>query len=345
VTRDVPNAAAQERPAAAFQAPWWLRGAHAQTVGSRLLRRRRGVRLTRERLTTPDGDFLDLDWATVGEVLGADAPLVVVLHGLEGSASSKYALETYRRLAQRGITAVGLNFRSCSGEMNRAPRLYHSGETEDVRFVLGQLGARYPARVIGGIGFSLGGNVLLKFLGEEGAAGRRPPLVVAAAVSVPYDLAAGARHMETGLARGYVWRLLRSLQRKVRAKAVVLAGRIDAPAALAARTFRQFDDAATAPLHGFRDADDYYARSSSARFLRDVAVPTRLIHALDDPFLPAAAFPVGEIGRNAALDPLVSETGGHVGFVTGTPWAPLFSAEARATEFVAAHLRAVPAAQ
>ena len=166
-------------------------------------------------------------------------------------------------------------------------------------------------------------------------------MLVAAAVSVPYDLAAGARHMETGVTRGYVWRLLRSLQRKVRAKAEVLSRRIDAPRALAAKTFHEFDDAATAPLHGFRDADDYYARSSSARFLTHVAVPTRLIHALDDPFLPASALPLGEMRRNAALDAVVSTTGGHVGFVTGTPWAPRCWAEERAAEFVAAHLRPV----
>jgi len=339
VTRDVPNAGSQLRPGAAFQPPWWLRRAHAQTVGARLLRPRGGVRLRRERLTTPDGDFLDLDWATVEAVPPADGPLVVVLHGLEGSASSKYALETYRRLAGQGIAAVGLNFRSCSGELNRAPRLYHSGETEDLRFVVGLLTARNPARPLGAIGFSLGGNVLLKFLGEEATAGRRPALVAVAVVSVPYDLAAGARHMETGLARGYVWRLLRSLQRKVRAKADVLAGHIDAPRALAATTFREFDDAATAPLHGFRDASDYYTRSSSARFLAHIAVPTRLIHALDDPFLPAAAFPVAEIRRNPALDARVSKAGGHVGFVTGTPWAPRFWAEACAAEFVGARLR------
>lgn len=310
-------------------------------MGARLLRRRGGVALTRERLTTPDGDFLDLDWATVPRAATAGGPLVLVLHGLEGSASSTYALEAYRRLAARGVAAAGLNFRSCSGELNRGLRLYHSGETEDLRFVVRCLARRSPDRPLGAIGFSLGGNVLLKFLGEEALAGRRSALAAAVAVSVPYDLAAGARYMEAGLARVYVWRLLRSLQRKVRARAADLGARIDVPGALAAQTFRAFDDAATAPLHGFRDANDYYARSSGVQFLAHVRVPTRLIHALDDPFLPAAAFPEGEIRRNPVFDLMLSATGGHVGFVTGRPWAPGFWAEAQAAAFVVDRFSAV----
>jgi len=312
-------------------------------VGARLLRSRDGVRLRRERLTTPDGDFLDLDWAEVPGQASGTGPLVVVLHGLEGSAASKYALETYRQLARRGVAAVGLNFRSCSGELNHAPRLYHSGETDDVRFVLGTLASRTPERPLGAIGFSLGGNVLLKYLGEEGNSGRPASLAAAAAISVPYDLAAGAAHMEHGVARAYVWRLVRSLQRKVRARAAALRDRIDVPAALAARTFWAFDDAATAPLHGFRDADDYYARASSRSWLPAIEVPTRLIHALDDPFLPEAAVPVPAMRANPAIDPHVSAFGGHVGFVTGPPWAPTFWAEAMAAAFVAARLtRAEP---
>jgi len=338
VTSDVPRAGPLG-PDAVFAAPWWLPGAHAQTVGARLLRRRGGVALRRERLTTPDGDFLDLDWTVIHGGVPATGPLVVVLHGLEGSATSAYAFETYRQLAARGVAAVGLNFRSCSGELNRGPRLYHSGETEDLRFVLGQLTSRTSSRPLGAIGFSLGGNVLLKFLGEEGLARREVALVAAAAVSVPYDLAAGARSTETGLARAYVWRLLWSLRRKVRARAHDLGDRMDVPAALAARTFRAFDDAATAPLHGFRDASDYYARSSSGPLLPHVSVPTCLIHARDDPFLPAEAIPMAAIRGNPVLEPAISTTGGHVGFVTGVPWSPRFRGEARAAAFVALHLR------
>lgn len=329
----------------AFVPAWWLPGRHAQTVGARATRPRGGVRLARERLTTPDGDFLDLDWAETAAGRLSRAPLTVVLHGLEGSAASGYALETYRRLAERGIAAVGLNFRSCSGELNRAPRLYHSGETGDLRYVVGVLARRFPGRPLAAIGFSLGGNVLLKYLGEEGqrlqerrgveAAEEGGALVAAAAVSVPYDLAAGAAYTEHGVARAYVWRLLRSLKRKVRARAGALSDRIDLGRALAARTFREFDDAATAPLHGFAGADDYYRRSSSAGYLDAIRVPTRLIHAVDDPFLPAAAVPHDAAARNAALDLHCTARGGHVGFVSGPPWRRVYWAERMAAEHVA----------
>lgn len=323
-----------------FRPAAWLPGRHLQTLGARLTRPRAGVALTRERLTTPDGDFLDLDWA-LGAPAHGPGPLVVVLHGLEGSAASGYALQTYRALARRGVAAVGLNFRSCSGELNRAARLYHSGETGDLRFVLTTLAARQPGRPLGAVGFSLGGNVLLKYLGEEARAGRAAVLVrAAAAVSVPYDLASGARHLSRGLARAYGYRLLRSLKVKLRRKAALVAGLVNVPRALAARTFRSFDDAATAPLHGFAGADDYYARCSSAAFLPDVTTPTRLVHAADDPFLPADAIPRAAVAANPCLDPCFTERGGHVGFVTGAPWAPVYWAEEVAAEFVARHLGA-----
>ena len=320
-----------------FRPALWLRGPHAQTLGARLLRSRRGVRLRRERIDTPDGDFLDLDWADADAT--RDTPLCVVLHGLEGSARSKYALETYRQLRRHGVAAVGLNFRSCSGVINRQPRLYHSGETEDLALVLTLMRDRAPDRPLGVIGFSLGGNVLLKYLGESATdGGRRARVDAAAAISVPYDLAAGATHMERGFARVYVRRLLRSLKAKVRAKAAMLADRIDVRGALAARTWRAFDDAATAPLHGFRDANDYYARSSSGPLLPRIRVPARLIHALDDPFLPARAVPDPAALANPYLGWCVEAYGGHVGFVEGPPWAPRFWAEASAAAFIAGRL-------
>ena len=325
---------------------WWLPGAHAQTVGARLTRARRGVTLTRERLDLPDGDFVDLDWAGRRE----DA-LVLVLHGLEGSARSKYALEIYRQLAHRGVAAVGLNFRSCSGELNRGRRLYHSGETEDTRYVLRVLRERFPDRPIGAVGVSLGGNVLLKYLGEEGrrvgvGAGGSGAIPVAAAVlSVPYDLSAGADYLERGFARVYARRLLRSLKVKVRARADELGSLLDVPRALAARTFWEFDDAATAPLHGFASAEEYYRRSSSKQFLADIAIPTRLIHATDDPFLPATALPYDAIRANSLLDAHITDRGGHVGFVTGHPWSRRYWGEEMAVIFVSSHLTASLGAQ
>lgn len=318
---------------------------HAQTVAARYLRSARGVVLRRERIATPDGDFLDLDWAHVpGTSAAADpaatVPLCVVLHGLEGSASSLYALETYRQLARRGVEAVGMNFRSCSGEINRVARMYHSGETEDLRFVARLLRQRFPERAIFAIGFSLGGNVLVKYLGEEGRGGRVAGAQIvtrAAVVSVPYDLTAGAAYTEHGMVRLYVRRLLYTLKAKLRRKAALLDGQIDLSRALAARTFREFDDAATAPLHGFADADDYYRRSSSGPFLPAVSIPLRLIHAADDPFLPSSAMPQAVLRTNARLDAAFADRGGHVGFMAGSLVRPRFWAETHAAEWVAAH--------
>jgi len=285
---------------------------------------------------------VDLDWADGAHSTPRPAALVLLLHGLEGSAQSGYALETYRQLARHGIPAVGLNFRSCSGELNRGARLYHSGETEDTRFVIRTLRARFPDAALGAVGFSLGGNVLVKYLGEEAERGDEGRGVTAAvAVSVPYDLAAGARHMERGLARLYVRRLLRSLQRKVRARATELGRRMDAPRALRARTFYEFDDAATAPLHGFRDADDYYTRSSSAPWVSRVGVPTLLIHADDDPFLPAGAIPRAAAAANPVIRSQFTVGGGHVGFVTGPPWRRGYWAEELAAAFLAGRLATV----
>lgn len=315
-----------------FRPAWWLPDRHRQTVAARYLRRRSGVALRRERIATPDGDFLDLDWTTPRD---DHRPLVVVLHGLEGSARSGYALELYRQVAAAGADAVGLNFRSCSGELNRAPRLYHSGETGDLELVLGLLAERLPERTLAAVGVSLGGNVLLKHLGERGAA---TPLACAASVSVPFDLAAGACFMERGFARIYVTVLLRSLKRKLRARAAELGGLVDLPRALSARTFWEFDDAATAPLHGFGSAADYYARSSSGPLLERIRIPTLLLQSRDDPFVPAAAIPEAAVASSRWLHSGVVDAGGHVGFVAGaSPLRPRFWAERSAARFVAAH--------
>jgi predicted alpha/beta-fold hydrolase len=291
------------------------------------------VPLRRERMDLADGDFLDLDF-TPGP---SDAPLVLVLHGLEGSARSGYARQLYRALGTRGVEAVGLNFRSCSGELNRTPRLYHSGETGDLRIVLEALAERFPGRPLGAAGFSLGGNVLLKHLGE---AGRDVPLRAAAAVSVPFDLSAGARRLEQGLSRWYRRYLVGKLKRKTLAKGVLLDGRVDLDRVRRSRTFVEFDDAATAPLHGFVDAPDYYARCSSKGYLEAIRVPTLLIHSADDPFLPARAMPHAAVAANPHLQAEFTRHGGHVGFVSGPPWGPACWAEERAATFLAERLGA-----
>ena len=341
----------QPRP---FRAPLWLRNPHAQTVGGKFLRRDPGLALTRERLTLPDGDFVDLDYApepqgaaapepqgaAAGEPqsAAAGAPLAIVLHGLEGSALRLYMRITYAELLARGVRAVGLNFRSCSGEPNRSARLYHSGETDDLGAVVAHLRARFPGRPVGAVGFSLGGNVLLKLLGERGS---EAGIDAAAAVSVPYDLAAGAAALERGpMSLLYNAYFLRMLRGKVRARERTLADLMDVSGSLAARTLRQFDEAATAPLHGFADADDYYARSSSGPLVSAIRTPTLLVHAFDDPFLPAERVPVEAAGANPWIVPAFTTTGGHVGFVHGTPRRPRFWAEEEAARFVASTLAA-----
>ena len=324
-----------------FRPAWWLPGPHLQALGARLLRPRGGVRCERERLELPDGDFLDLDWVVeaAGRSPSSDAPLVLVLHGLEGSASSDYVLSTHRALAGRGLASLALNFRSCSGEPNRLPRFYHSGDTGDAAAVLRLLRDRFPARKLGAVGFSLGGNLLLKLLGECGGGGRgRLAPDAAVAISVPFDLSAGITTLEHGLGPIYQRYFLRKLRRKVRLKASILRACVDVDALLAARSLRRFDDLATAPLHGFADSADYYLRASSKAFLDAIRVPTLLIHAADDPFLPSSAIPRAEVQANPHLDAIFPDHGGHVGFVSGPPWAPGFWAEQTAAAFLAARL-------
>ena len=316
-----------------FKAPFWLRSPHAQTIGARLLRRRKPVGITRERVSTPDDDFLDLDFH--GDFTNPEA-IVLLQHGLEGSALRGYALNTYHELDKFGIPTVGLNFRSCSGELNKAKRLYHSGETEDTRFVVDLLHKRYPNAKIGAIGFSLGGNALLKYLGEEK---ENAKLTCAVAVSVPYDLGAGADHLaESAMGRFYTRIFVKALTEKSRNKHQLIADACDFDRGLAAQTFREFDDAITAPLHGFNGADDYYTQSSSAQFLPYITVPTLLIHSVDDPFLPAASIPYSNIKSNPKLQAIFTKTGGHVGFIHGNPLKPRFWAEETAAQFLASQL-------
>jgi uncharacterized protein len=282
---------------------------------------------------------VDLDFATVPGVPEPppDAPLVLVTHGLEGSAQSAYVLETCRSMWDAGMRAVALNFRSCSGEPNRLPRFYHAGDTGDVGFVLEQLASRSPGVPLAAVGFSLGGNVLLKYLGEQGS---RSSLRAAVSVSVPFDLSAGADALdESRMGRIYVSIFLRSLRRKWLGKGEQMRGPLDRERILAARTFREFDDAGTARLHGFRDVDHYYGSSSSARYLPEIRTPTLLIQALDDPFLPPTALPHEAVRDNPCLTPAFVEHGGHVGFIGGQPWAPEFWAEAEAARFLSLMLK------
>ncbi len=304
-----------------FRPAWWLPGPHLQTLMPNLLRRspRRGLR--RERLELGDGDFLDLDWA--GPPSG---PLVLVLHGLEGSIRSPYAAGIVNTLAAAGYRVVLMHFRGCSGEPNRLPRSYHSGETGDLDTVVRELKRRHPERMFFALGYSLGGNALLKWLGEKGA---DAPVDAAIAVSVPFDLSQAGHRLKRGFSRVYQWHLLGRLRRSVRRKAQRMELPITVDKLDAMRTFRQFDDQVTAPLHGFQDAEDYYGRCSSRQFLATIAVPTLIIHALDDPFMTRQAVPTdSELSPSVTLE--LSDAGGHVGFVYGAfPWQPRYWLEER----------------
>ncbi len=283
-------------------------------------------------METTDGDFVDIDWLLAPAA--AHAPVLLVLHGLEGSARSHYALGLLGAAAEREWRAAILNFRSCSGEPNRLPRFYHSGDTADLDHVVRLIVARHPEARVGAVGVSLGGNVLLKWLGEQGD---RAPVQVAGAVgiSVPFDLEACARVLDRGLPRAlYTSNFMRTLRRKVRAKAKVYPGFVDVKAALRARTFAAYDRAVTAPLHGFADERDYWQRSSSGPFLAGIRRPVLLINALDDPFIPVSSLPAA-----AALPPGMQAEftahGGHAGFLEGAvPWRPRSWAEARALDFL-----------
>ncbi|UCC71195.1 MAG: hydrolase [Gemmatimonadota bacterium] len=321
----------QERRVGPFEAAWWLRGRHRQTVWNRTLRRRPRVPTTRVRWTTPDGDFLDLDFID-GPLA---SPQLLVIHGLEGSSDRKYVRGLLALAAGRGWRGAAINFRGCGETMNRAPRLYHSGETADLDWVVGELAKRDPGAAILPIGVSLGGNVLLKWLGEEGEHAA-DEVVAGVAVSTPFDLAAAAERMSRGLGRLYTHFFLRTLKEKALAKAAQYPDILDATAIRRARTWREYDDVTTAPLHGFHDAADYWERSSSINYLDRIRRPVLLISARDDPFIPESSLPVDAVERSPWLHAEFTARGGHAGFITGAlPWLPVYWAEQRAMEFLA----------
>jgi predicted alpha/beta-fold hydrolase len=299
------------------------------------------VQFRRETLETEDGDELVLDHLDGP----AGSPRVLLLHGLEGSSYSVYIQGFLKEIARRGWRGTAMNFRSCARDPrelsrmlpNRRPRLYHSGETGDFGFLVRTLHARERGTPLLAIGVSLGGNVLLKWLGENPA---QRELSAAAAVSTPYDLGASGRYLESFVGRLYVGSFLTTLRAKALEAAQRFpeaAGKIDIPRTLSARTFWEFDDAANAPLHGFTGADHYYRRASSLGFLPAVATPTLCLSAADDPFLPREALERARAAAAPSVEFVVTPHGGHIGWVAGgRPWRPRYFAE----EFVVAWLAA-----
>lgn len=313
-----------------------LANPHAQTIFAALLRWQGGPRVRRERMELADGDFLDVDVATPAAP-ARGAPWVLVLHGLEGSSSAPYVRGLARGLVGYGIEACLLNFRGCSGVPNRLPRSYHSGESADVREALGLLAAQRPGRPFGLAGFSIGANILMKMLGEDGD---RAPAALAAAVglSPPFDLEASALHLDQP--RGFVYRmhLLLSLRAKALAKIAHFPGLADERAVRRAWTFQAFDEVYTARLHGFDGALDYWRRCSGARYLGSIARELLLIASDDDPFFPAGYVPREALAANPRVRLQVAPHGGHVGFVAGSPLAPRYWAEERALEHLVQRL-------
>jgi len=300
----------------AYRAPWWLPGGHLQTIAAALAPAPR-IAWRRERWDTPDGDFIDLDWAG-RERNAQERPLLALFHGLEGSSASGYARTIAAQALAAGWRCVVPHFRGCSGELNRLPRAYHSGDSTELAWILQRLGAGCaPRGVLYAAGVSLGGNALLKLLGEKGAGvGVRK----AVAISAPLDLAAAGRTLDQGLSRELYTRMfLKTLKKKTFEKMRRLQISVDRTRVANARTFWQFDDAVTAPLHGFLGADDYWAKSSSAPWLAQIRIPTLVVNARNDPFMPASVLDsLGELPPNVVLE--FPQGGGHAGFPGSNRW-------------------------
>lgn len=321
--------------AARFRAPAWLPGGHAQTIWPALLSRRAlagTVPFTRERWDTPDGDFVDLDFGPPGR---PGAPLLVLFHGLEGSTRSHYALSFALEARRRGWSFVMPHFRGCSGELNRAPRAYHSGDHAEIGWILARLAARQGRPVLAA-GVSLGGNALLRWAGEaEGGAAASAHAV--ASICAPLDLTASGQAMGRGFNRQVYTRMfLATMKPKALAKWQQHPGLFDRTRLAAARTLFEFDDVFTAPLHGFAGAEDYWHRASAKPHLHRVAIPALALNARNDPFVPAASLPTArEVSRQVTL--WQPPHGGHVGFPQGRFPGQVQGMPAAVCDWLAAH--------
>ena len=295
-----------------YHAPWWLPGGNLQTIYALSLGQTYSVSYRRERWQTPDEDFIDLDWLDGA----ADAPLVVLFHGLEGWSQSHYATSLMVELKRRGWRGVVPHFRGCSAEANCLARSYHAGDSEELDWILRRLKQQDAQRRIYVVAVSLGGNMLLKWLGERAAAAR-PIVERAVSISAPLDLHAAGRQLDLGFNRFlYTRYFLQSLRPKILAKIATHGLAIEPRAVRACSTFRALDDLYTAPFHGFKNADDYWTQTSSKPWLKAIRVPTLLINARNDPFLPESALPNAEEVSDAVTLEFPRD-GGHVGFVTG----------------------------
>ena len=290
--------------------PIGFSNAHIQTIFPALFRKVKAVSYTRERIGTADDDFLDLDWSSVGA-----RKVAIVSHGLEGNSERWYVLGVVRALNRSGWDVLAWNLRGCSGEPNKTVRSYHSGASEDLAVVVEHTldGEKYDS--VGLVGFSLGGNLTLKYLGERSPEVNKA-IIGAVACSVPCDLASGAEEMTKPSNKIYMKRFTRMLHEKIRAKMLIMPDRINDEGYNRIETFKEFDDRYTAPLNGFRDAEDYYHRASCKQFIHKIVIPTLLVNAKNDPFLPEACYPRQEAERNPNFFLEMPKSGGHVGFIS-----------------------------
>jgi predicted alpha/beta-fold hydrolase len=318
-----------------FQAPWWLRNPHFQTMYPNLpWAWPSRPELRREVLELPDGDITAVDWLVEADSLPNSAPLLVILHGLEGSAESPYARMLMEVALDRGWRSCVLYFRDCGDYRNRLPRRYHAGETNDLRHFLSQLQVQRPSGNAGpllAVGYSLGGNVLLKYLGESQS---ETPLAAATAICVPLDLHVCARTLNTGLSKIYQRHLLKLMKESVTRKFDRHTAAFDWDRTMNAKTFAEFDNFITAPLHGFNGVNDYYDRCSATHFLSNIERPTLIINSLDDPFMTPDVLPAADqLSDDVTLE--IAKNGGHVGFIDGgTPFSPTFYLPGRIIEFL-----------
>lgn len=312
-----------------FKPAWWMSNRHVQTIMPRFFRPFHNTRYQLEQLDTPDGDFLELAWSLPKN---DDAPLAIVLHGLEGNINSFYAKGMMKALKKSGFSVVLMHFRNCSTEANRLPRAYHSGETGDLDFFIKQLKQQFPDRPLLAVGFSLGGNVLAKYLGEQGS---QCLLNGAAVVSAPYDLSASCQVIRKSLAKIYQKYLLDRMKKSMHRKLPQIKQQINLTPEqlLAIDDLWLFDEHLTAPLHGFNGAEDYYQQASAKAYLKHIATPTLIIHAKDDPMLSIKAVPSRQdVSEHVTLR--ISEKGGHVGFIAGSnPFKPVYWLEQIVPEY------------
>ena len=310
-----------------YQPPIYLQNGHLQTIFPSFFRRLGAALYQRERIETDDKDFLDLDWSKIG-----GRRLGIISHGLEGNSQRHYAVGMAKMLNSHGWDALAWNYRSCSGEINRRLRFYHNGSIDDLETVIQHAITQGSYEYIVLIGFSLGGNLTLVYLGDKGAS-INPRISAAVAFSVPCDLAASSRTLSRKRCKLYMNNFLVSLRRKIRAKMSVMPDRINDHDFHQIKNFKHYDDRYTAPLHGFKNAEDYWDKCSSMNYLSKIRIPTLVVNAWDDPFLAGDCYPVIAASESQHVFLETPSSGGHVGFIQfnrdGSYWS-----ENRAMEFI-----------